>query len=199
MKSMPCFLALLSFLLAITPACTHQTNSTQPPAKSPSLSSLKPSAPDVAVGSEYESLVLNGSIARYMRGEPSEPVFSCQATGDFNLAPIPNFIVMETWCINELALQEGEIEGFQVEDQLAMRLDGDTRNFYVIPFDQSVIEVKPAGNEPAVFLHYKDEAGEYHHVSLAKRSGKDYDYSFAKYVPKRVIPDTHERRLGASQ
>lgn len=205
MKNVPCFLALLSFVLALGTGCEASRSSGIMQASTSPVNKAK-----VLVGSEYEEMVVNSHLARYMRGEPLEPeperklrpgqvAFTCQATGEFNLGPSPDFILMEKYCVSPEALSEGVLDGFAVEDERAPRLKGDSYNFYQIPFDQSVVEVAVESGQTKVLLHFKDEDEKYHHIPLSPRQTEDYKYSFHTFVPKSVLPESQKWILNAEE
>ena len=210
MKSVPCFLALLSFLMALSIGC-HQTSSQAVKAASMTPSkkeAIAPKADKKPLGSDYEELVLNSPIALYMRGEPlkaerklkpGETVYVCQATGAFKLAPTSDFILMEKYCLSPEALTEGFLDGFAVEDEVASRREGDKFNFYHIPFEKSVVEVEVQGGKTNVFLHYQDEGEKFHHISLPQRQGEKYAYSFDALVPEPILPENQEWTLEAEE
>ena len=197
MRSLPYFLALLAFLASIvgcqattapaTPKVAHAAPSavaTRPPAPSPK-------SEDPPIGSLYNDLQ-DGPFGRYLRGEP-EPTerrqveFLCVVTGEFNVAPDGQQLLMEKWCVEAVPPGNGGIAMMQVEDTKVDRMPG--KHVFRIMFRDAVVSVQDLGaGKREVRLHYRDPNGVFHHVDLTPRTGEKYEYSFADLSPDTVEP-----------
>lgn len=147
---------------------------------------------------DYQEAV-NGPLAQYMRGEapvarraPEPTEFICVSTGEFNVAPSGDRLLMETWCA-ERNPPEGSIRVLQVEDTVAPRIPG--KLVFRIAFQDTVVSVQDVGGTSEVRLHYRDKEGTFHHVDLAPRQGEKYSYSFAKLSPDTVVPIGESRTI----
>ena len=216
-----CFTTAWLPLLAILGTACHQAGDNalpkaaealQPKATSSSAPfnaaesvSPAPRASDEAPGQAYEAAV-NGPLARYVRGEPmlverqaaprdegqrQRVEFVCVATGEFNIAPSGDHLLMETMCAERnpgesvTVLHVADVEAPRVPDKLVFQ----------ISFKDAVVSVQDVGGKPEVRLHYRDASGTFHHVDLAARQGQKYAYSFARLTPDTVEPIGESRTI----
>jgi hypothetical protein len=134
-------------------------------------------------GSEYEELVKDSDLAKHVRGEPIPTDFLCVQTGEFNVTPKKDKLLMETWCGEESPPAGGGIAVKKVEDTEAPRVPG--KHVFRILFKNAEVEVTLTG---AVYLRYTDAANKKHRVLLEPRADMRYMYSFADYSPKKARP-----------
>lgn len=183
---------MLGFLLAVGTGCSASL----PQPNKPAATEKSKSAPVVDVGpanSEYEKLVENGALTKLVLFEPEIRDLSCLClpTGEFNVAPTGDHLLMETWCVGDL--DDGKAV-MQVEDEAAPSFDGKP-HFFNIPFERAVVSVTEQGGETVVTLHYRDEAGQDFHVDLPARAEAKYAYNFADLVPDTVWPHSERRTI----
>lgn len=195
MESVPRFLTLLMFSLLLGTGCAASRTfevtakvADEPPATTKS----EPTVDKEPAGSMYQELVTNSALARYMRGEPLDPVegeYICFPTGRFNVAPARDHLLMEIRCVERHPIEGGQaVHVRQVEDKPVPRLEG-VYNLYRVPFQDSVVSVIEDVDASEVTLHYQDEDGEFHQVDLPLRSGEKYAFTFDHLSPDKVEPD----------
>jgi hypothetical protein len=151
-----------------------------------SAPALEAEAP--SIGSLHND-IRNGSLARLaqMPKGPVAVVFICVATGELNIAPDSQSLLMETWCVEQVPTPPFGIAMMQVEDTVAPRTPG--KHLFRIPFKDAVVsveELRNGGRE--VRLHYRDPQGSFHHVTLVPRPGERYRYSFAGLSTDELEP-----------
>ncbi|MBI4704577.1 MAG: hypothetical protein HY744_26030 [Deltaproteobacteria bacterium] len=114
--------------------------------------------------------------------------FICVATGELNIAPGGDRLLMETWCVEEKPTDRG-IAMFQADDTAAPRVQG--KHVFRVAFKDAVVSVQDVGGQPEVRLHYRDRQGTFHHMDLPLRKGEKY--SFAE-LSTDVVEPIGERR-----
>ncbi len=199
MKSVPRFLMMLLISLLFGAGCHHPTNSgatkMAKKAKKPLEKANK--AKKKPPGSEYEELVTDSPIARYMRGQPQKmakkeghAAFICLASGLFKFGDKPDHLPMQTMCVEQEPVAGQGLHIRIVDDKPAPLVKGES-NVYRIPFEYALISVVDYGGaEPEVTLHYRDAKKVIHHVTLPPilgEEGKEYRYSFAHLAKSGVL------------
>jgi hypothetical protein len=197
MCSVPRFLLLVSFLAtfigcqATTPTPIAKMASITAPAKiSPTPSPRSKDPP----GSLYNDEILNGPLARLMRGEavPEVVEFVCVPTGNFNLSQADDQLLFQTMCVER---HPGEkVAVLHVNDDIAYRIPSERFSFKV-RFWNTTVSVRILGQTKEVRLHYLDANGAIQHVPLPEQTGKEYRYSFADLTPDTIEPIGEVRTL----
>ncbi|MFH0838547.1 MAG: hypothetical protein V1880_04755 [Patescibacteria group bacterium] len=214
MKTLPLFFALAGILLAIGTGCAaSRTPALSAPVSAPQATPAKTAQqPSVAVkadaeakadslkppGSEYESLVTNGALAHLVRGEPPpaehrKAEYFCIVTGEFNIAPDGDKLLMETWCTEDKPAPGSGMSLLHPADTEAPRVPG--KHVFRILFKDAVVSVAEIDGQKEVRLHYRDPVGQFHDVLLPPQQGKKYEYSFADLSPDTVKPIGVTREL----
>lgn len=108
--------------------------------------------------------------------------YTCIATGEFNLSPALDHLLMETWCVGDTG--DGGKIVIHVDDQQAPRAN----SHFEIPFGGEARVVIGTGSELTLELRYKDNAGNPKALPLPKRGETRYEFSFADLVPDYIAP-----------
>lgn len=205
MKNVPCFLTLLSFFLALGTGCAASRTAVvakvaqQPPTKTETDTEMYAEAEVDAEadtmeppGSLYEALVKNSHLAQLVQQGPVPVGFLCVVTGEFNIAPGGNKLLMETWCVEEHPIPGLGVTLMPVEDTVARRDPG--KRVFRILYKDANVSVKFVRGKLSVYLLYTEkpkgdnEERKDHKVLLPVRKEKKYAYSFSDLSPETVEP-----------
>lgn len=180
MKNLSRFLLLLLFSLVLGTGCAaSRTYEVVKVADKPKSDSM------------YEELVVNSPLAHYMRNKSQTLKFTCYATGDFNVTPDGDKLLMETQCARTIEGQGTRL--LPVEDTPIERIPD--KCSYLIPFKNAVVLVLDLHGEREVTLRYRDADGHFHDVLLPPIPGDGYKFSFGQLWRKVVKPIGTERLL----
>lgn len=140
------------------------------------MASLDPTMPEVSIQDE---------------GDKNLPKmqYTCIATGEFNLAPTLDHLMMETWCVGDTG--DGGKVVVHVDDQPAHRAN----SHFEIPFrNEARINITDE-KKSTLELRYTDEKGNAQTMPLHRQTGTHYSFTFADLVPDEIVPDGEYRTM----